>query len=133
MGTDSEVPLAHRLERLHLLDVVLVEELELEPILEQHPADEPSSGDGEAALVGATNDTTNPLGARHGLVAGNLPLDGGGERRKLARLNETEELLARNVGACPVRHRGGGASGGLEAQEAVVPRMRKSLESGMQA
>jgi hypothetical protein len=41
----------------------------------------------------ATNDTTNPLGARHGLVARNLPLDGGGERRKLARFDKTEKLL----------------------------------------
>jgi hypothetical protein len=79
------------------------------------------------------NDTTNPLGARHGLLAGNLPLDGGGERRKLARLDETEELLAGNVGACPVRHHDGGVSGGLEAQEAVALRMRKSSESGMRA
>jgi hypothetical protein len=45
----------------------------------------------------------NPLGgARHELIAGDLPLDGGGERGKLARLDETEELLAGNVGACPV-------------------------------
>jgi hypothetical protein len=29
MGTDSEVPLAHRLERSHLLDAVRVEVLEL--------------------------------------------------------------------------------------------------------
>jgi hypothetical protein len=63
----------------------------------------------------ATNDTTNPLGARHGLVAGNLPLDGGSERRKLARLDETEELVTENVGACPVQHRGSGVPGGLEA------------------
>jgi hypothetical protein len=41
----------------------------------------------------ATNDTTNPLGARHGLVARNLPLDGSSERRKLARFDKTEELL----------------------------------------
>jgi hypothetical protein len=51
MGADSEVPLAHRLERRHLLDIVQVEILELQPILEQHPADEPTGGDGEAALV----------------------------------------------------------------------------------
>jgi hypothetical protein len=72
-------------------------------------------------------------GARHGLVAGNLPLHNGCERRKLARLDETEELLAGNVGACPVRHRGGGVSGGLGAQEAVALRMRKSSERGMRA
>jgi hypothetical protein len=81
----------------------------------------------------ATNDTTNPLGARHGLVAGNPPLHGGCEQRKLARLDEMEELLVRHVGARPVRHRGGGVSGGFGAQEAVVLRMRKSTESGMRA
>jgi hypothetical protein len=63
----------------------------------------------------ATNETTNPLGARHGLVTGDLPLHGGGERRKLARLDETEELLARHVGARPVRHHGGGVSSRLKA------------------
>jgi hypothetical protein len=51
VGTDIEVPLAHRLERSHLLDVVRVEVLELQPILKQHPADESTGGDGEAALV----------------------------------------------------------------------------------
>jgi hypothetical protein len=51
MGTDSEVPLAHCFERHHLLDAVRVEVLELKPILEQHPADEPTGGDGEAALM----------------------------------------------------------------------------------
>jgi hypothetical protein len=42
-----------------------------------------------------------------------------------------EELLVGHVGARPVRHRGGGVSSGLEAQEAVALRMRKSAESGM--
>jgi hypothetical protein len=42
------------------------------------------------------------LGARHGLVARYLPLDGDSERKKLARLDETEELLTGNVGVCPV-------------------------------
>jgi hypothetical protein len=68
------------------------------------------------------NDTTNPLG-RHGLVTGNPPLHGGGERRKLACLDETEELLAGHVGARPVRHHGGGVSGGLGVQETVALRM----------
>jgi hypothetical protein len=81
----------------------------------------------------ATNDTTNPLGARHGFVTGNPPLHDSGEQRKLARLDETEELLTGHIGAHPVRHRGGGVSGGLGAQEAVALRMRKSAESGMQA
>jgi hypothetical protein len=65
----------------------------------------------------ATNDTTNPLGARHGLVTGDLPLNGGSEWRKLPRLDKTEELLAGNVGARPVRHRDDGILGGLEVQE----------------
>jgi hypothetical protein len=80
----------------------------------------------------ATNDTTNHLGARHGLVARNLPLDCGGERGKLACLDETEELLAGNVGACPVQHRGDRVSECLGAQEAVALRMRKSSESRTQ-
>jgi hypothetical protein len=46
MGTNSKVPLAHRLERSRLLDVVRFEMLELEPVLEQHPADEPTGEDG---------------------------------------------------------------------------------------
>jgi hypothetical protein len=79
------------------------------------------------------NDTTNPLGAQHGLVAEDLPLNGGGERRKLARLDKTEELLAGNVGACPVRHRGSRVPGGLDAQEAVALRMRKNSESKVRA
>jgi hypothetical protein len=54
----------------------------------------------------ATSDTTYPLGAWHGLVAGNPPLDGVGEWRKLARLDKTEELLAGNIGAHPIRHHG---------------------------
>jgi hypothetical protein len=52
----------------------------------------------------------------HRLVAGDLPLDRSGERRKLFRLDKTEELLARNVGVCPDRHHSSGIFGGLEAQ-----------------
>jgi hypothetical protein len=48
MGTNSKVPLAHHFERRHLLDAVQVEVLELKPVPEQHPADEPPGGDGEA-------------------------------------------------------------------------------------
>jgi hypothetical protein len=81
----------------------------------------------------ATNDTTNPLGARHGLIAGNPPLHNGGERRKLARLDETEELLAGHVRARPIRHRDDGVSGGLGAQEAVALRMQERTESGRRA
>jgi hypothetical protein len=81
----------------------------------------------------ATNNSTNPLGARHRLVAGDPPLHGGGERRKLVRLDDTEELLAGHIGAHPVRHRGGEGLGGLKAQEVVMLRMRRSAGSGMRA
>jgi hypothetical protein len=62
------------------------------------------AGTEKTRLWKATNDTTYPLGAWHGLVTGNPPLDGVGERRKLARLDKMEELLAGNIGARPVRH-----------------------------
>jgi hypothetical protein len=75
----------------------------------------------------AMNDTTYPLGAWHGLVARNPPLDGVGEWRKLACLDKTEELLAGNIGACPVRHRSQ-ALGGLEAQAAAQLRTQKISE-----
>jgi hypothetical protein len=45
MGTDSQVPFAHRLERRHLLDVVWVEVLELKLVLEEDSMNEPPSGD----------------------------------------------------------------------------------------
>jgi hypothetical protein len=51
MGTNAEVPLAHRLQRSHLLEAVWVEVLELQSVREQHPADEPADGDREVALV----------------------------------------------------------------------------------
>jgi hypothetical protein len=44
MGTDSQVPLAHHLERRHLLDAVRVEMLQLEAILEEDSTDESPSG-----------------------------------------------------------------------------------------
>jgi hypothetical protein len=73
-----------------------------------------------------------PLGrARHGLVAGHLPIHSGGERRELPRLDEMKQLLAGHIGSCAVRHRGGGASGGLEAQEVMALRMWKSTGSKM--
>jgi hypothetical protein len=62
IGTNFEVPLAHHLERRHLLDAVRVEVLELMPILEQHPADEPPDRDGEAALVLGHERHHEPLG-----------------------------------------------------------------------
>jgi hypothetical protein len=43
----------------------------------------------------------------------------------LARLDKMEKLLAGNIGARPVRHRGSKVLGGLEAQVAVLLRMRK--------
>jgi hypothetical protein len=70
---------------------------------------------------------------RHGLVAGSLPLHDSGERRKLARLDETQQLLAGHIGVRPVRHRGGRVSGGLKAQVMVALWMRMSVGSGMQA
>jgi hypothetical protein len=68
-----------------------------------------------------------------GLVTGNLPLHGGGERRKLVHFDETHQLLAGHIGAHPVRHHSGGVSGGLKAQVMVALRMRRSAGSGMQA
>jgi hypothetical protein len=71
------------------------------------------------------NDTTYPWGARHGLISGDDPLDCIGEGRKLARLNEMEELLVGDIGARPVRHHG---LSELEAQAAVGLWMRKNSE-----
>jgi hypothetical protein len=85
MGTNPRYP-AHRLERSHLLDAIRVEVLQLEPVLEEDAADEPPSGNREAALVEGHERDHEPLGARHGLIAGDLPLYSGGEWRKLARL-----------------------------------------------
>jgi hypothetical protein len=51
VGANAEVPLAHRFKCGHLLDVVWVEVLELQPGCEQHPVDEPTGGDGEVALM----------------------------------------------------------------------------------
>jgi hypothetical protein len=50
-SSHSQVPLARRLERHHLLDAVRIEVLELQPILQEHRADEPPGVDGEATLV----------------------------------------------------------------------------------
>jgi hypothetical protein len=73
------------------------------------------------------------LGARHGLVVWNPPLDSGGEQRKLSRLDKTKELLAGNVGPRPVRHRGGEVLGRLEAQAVAAWRMLRNLERRGQA
>jgi hypothetical protein len=91
MGTNSQVPLAHGLKRRHLLDVVRVEMLQLEAVLEEASMDESPGGDREAALVEGHERDHEPLGrAWHGLIAGQLPLHGGGEWRELARLDETK-------------------------------------------
>jgi hypothetical protein len=74
------------------------------------------------------NNTTYPLGAQHGLVVGNPPLDNIGEWRKLARLDQTKELLVGDVGARPVRHHGGEVLGEPEAQAAAMLRMWKNSE-----
>jgi hypothetical protein len=48
---DAEEPLAHCLKGSHLLDVVRVEVLELQPVRKQHSSDESAGEDGKAALV----------------------------------------------------------------------------------
>jgi hypothetical protein len=134
MGTNSQVPLAHGLKRRHLLDVVWVEMLQLEVVLEKDSTDEPPGRDGEAALMEGHERDHETLGrARPGLVVGNLPLHSGGDCRELARFNETKQLLAGHIGPRPVQHRGSGVSGGLEAQEVAVLRMRKSATRRMRA
>jgi hypothetical protein len=88
--------------------------LELQPVRKQHPADESTGGDGEAALVEGHEPHHIPRGrARHRLVGGDDPLDDVSEGRKLAHLDKTEELLVGNVGTRLVRHYGGEVSGGL--------------------
>jgi hypothetical protein len=42
-------------------------------------------------------------------------------------------MLAGHIGPCLVRHRGGGASGGLAAQEVVALQMWKSMGSSLRA
>jgi hypothetical protein len=74
----------------------------------------------------ATNDTTYPLGAWHGLVAGNPPLDSVGEWRKLARLDKTEELPAGNIGARPIRHRGSKVLVGWKHKQRCCCRCRRA-------
>jgi hypothetical protein len=71
--------------------------------------------------------------AWHGLIGGNDPFDDLGEGRQLARLNETKELLAGDVGACPVRHHVGEVSSELETQAAATMWMQKNSELKGQA
>jgi hypothetical protein len=68
-----------------------------------------------------------PLGGgRHRLITGNPPLHGVGERRELAHLDKTKELLTGDIRARPIRHHGSEVLGGLEAQAAVLLRMWKN-------
>jgi hypothetical protein len=127
--TDAKEPLAHRFKSGHLLDVVRVEVLKLQPVHEQHPADKPAGGDGEAALVEGHERHHVPVGrAWHGLVGRDNPLDGLGGGRQLACLNETKELLAGDIGARPARHHTGEVSGELGTQAAAAMWMRKNSE-----
>jgi hypothetical protein len=101
----------------------------LQPVRKQHHANEPVGADGEAALVEGHERHLIPLGrARHGLVGGDDPLDGVGEGRKLARLDQTEELLMGDIGACPIRHHNDEVLGELEAQAVAVLWMWKNSE-----
>jgi hypothetical protein len=102
---DAKEPFTHYFKGSHLLDVVRVEVLKLQPVHEQHPADKPAGGGGEAALVESHERHHVPAGrAWHGLVGGDDPLDNLGEGRQLARLKETKELLAGDVGGHLARH-----------------------------
>jgi hypothetical protein len=118
VGADAKVPLANRFKCGPLLEVVWVEVLELQPVRKQHHANEPVGADGEAALVEGHERHLIPLGrARHGLVGGDDPLDGVGEGRKLARLDQTEELLMGDIGACPIRHHNDEVLGELKRRQ----------------
>jgi hypothetical protein len=64
MSTDPQVPLAHRLERRHLMDVVRVEMLHLRPYSKRTPRMNRSAGTEMPCSWKATNETTNPLGGR---------------------------------------------------------------------
>jgi hypothetical protein len=100
--TNAEEPLANFLEGSHLLDVVRVEVLELQPVREQRSSDEPVGGYGEAALMeGHERHHIPPGRAWHGFIGRDDPLNGLGEGRQLARLNETKKLLAGDSGARP--------------------------------
>jgi hypothetical protein len=126
---DAEEPLAYRFKSGHLLDVVWVEVLELQPVCEQHPTDEPADGDGEAALVEDHERHHVPAGrAWNRLVGGYDLFDGLGEGRQLACLDKTKELLAGDVGARPVRYCDSEVLGELEVREATALWIRKNSE-----
>jgi hypothetical protein len=74
-----------------------------------------------------------PLGrARHGLLPGNLPLLGAGERRELPGLDEAAQHRAGHIGPRPVRHGGSKLSNETTAQAVMVQRAQGSERSGMQ-
>jgi hypothetical protein len=69
-----------------------------------------------------------PGRAWHGLIGGDDPLNSLGEGRQLARLNETKELLAGDIGARLARHYASEVSGELGTQAAVAMWRRKNSE-----
>jgi hypothetical protein len=126
---NAKEPIAHHFKSSHLLDAIRVEVLELHPVHEQHPADELANGDGEAELVEDHERHHIPTGrVWHGLSGKDDPFDSLGEGRQLARLDEMKELLAGDVGACPVRHHDGEVLGELETQAVAALWMRENLE-----
>jgi hypothetical protein len=62
MGTDAEVPLAHRFERSHLLDAVRVEVLGCSPYANSTPRMNRPVETEKLCSWKAMNDTTYPLG-----------------------------------------------------------------------
>jgi hypothetical protein len=127
--TDAEEPLTHRFKSGHLLDVVRVEVLELQPVREQHPTDEPDGGHGEAALVEDHERYHIPTGrAWHRLVGGYDPskasVRGGSwpastRRRSCSR--ETLECVQFDIATAK-------SWGELEVQAATTLWMRKNSE-----
>jgi hypothetical protein len=75
-----------------------------------------------------TNDTTYRWEAVARTRQWYDPLDGLAEGRQLARLDETKELLARDVGAHPVRHCDGEVLGELEVRAVATLWMRKNTK-----
>jgi hypothetical protein len=61
---DAKEPLAHRFKSNHMLDVVQVEVLKLQPVREQHPADKLPAGTEKPRSWKTMNDTTYPLKGR---------------------------------------------------------------------
>jgi hypothetical protein len=128
VGIDAEVPLAHRFERGHYWMLFGLRCWSCSPYANNTPRMNRPAGTEKPRSWKATNDTTYPLGAWHGLVARNPPLDGIGEWRKGARLNKTGELFTGNIGARPIRHHGSKVLGGPKARAAALLRMWKNSE-----